>query len=63
MTLATVPRYDNNRVSQTGKHAIVIGGSMAGLIAARILTDAYDTVTVIDRDPLPDTAVTRRGVP
>jgi 2-polyprenyl-6-methoxyphenol hydroxylase-like FAD-dependent oxidoreductase len=63
MTLATVPRYDNNRVSQTGKHAIVIGGSMAGLIAARVLTDAYDTVTVIDRDPLPHTAVTRRGVP
>ncbi|OJF11049.1 FAD-dependent monooxygenase [Couchioplanes caeruleus] len=44
-------------------NAVVLGASMAGLIAARVLSDAYDTVTIIDRDTLPETAAARRGVP
>ncbi len=44
-------------------HAIVIGGSMAGLTAARILTDHYDHVTVFERDVLPTGAEFRKGVP
>src|ERR1044071_8627722 len=44
-------------------HAVVIGGSMAGLLAARILTDQYERVTLIERDELPDRADHRRGVP
>jgi 2-polyprenyl-6-methoxyphenol hydroxylase-like FAD-dependent oxidoreductase len=36
---------------------------MAGLLAARTLSDFYDTVTVVERDELQDTAVDRRGVP
>ncbi|HZU24690.1 MAG TPA: hypothetical protein VFA04_04160 [Bryobacteraceae bacterium] len=43
--------------------AIVIGGSMAGLLAARVLSDHYRHVTVIDRDTLPESRETRRGVP
>lgn len=43
--------------------AVVLGGSMAGLIAARVLSEAYDTVTIVDRDPLPEAAAARRGVP
>ena len=43
--------------------AIVIGGSMAGLIAARALADHFAQVTVIERDRLPDGAEARRGVP
>ena len=31
-----------------GSHAIVIGASMAGLLAARVLTDHFDRVTIID---------------
>jgi flavin-dependent dehydrogenase len=31
-------------------HAIVLGASMAGLLAARVLADAYTRVTVIERD-------------
>ena len=34
-------------------HAIVIGGSMAGLCAARVLSGFYEKVTVIDRDAYP----------
>jgi 2-polyprenyl-6-methoxyphenol hydroxylase-like FAD-dependent oxidoreductase len=63
MTLATVPRYDPERLSDVGTHAVVIGGSVAGLLAARILDDGFDTVTIIERDPIPDDTSTRRGVP
>jgi flavin-dependent dehydrogenase len=30
-------------------HAVVLGASMAGLLAARVLADTYRKVTVIDR--------------
>ena len=43
--------------------AIVIGGSMAGLIAARALADHFAQVTIIERDRLPDGPEARRGVP
>lgn len=44
-------------------HAIVIGGSIAGLTAARVLVDYAARVTIIERDRLPETAEFRRGVP
>jgi 2-polyprenyl-6-methoxyphenol hydroxylase-like FAD-dependent oxidoreductase len=48
---------------QIGDRAVVLGASMAGLLAARVLADAYGQVTVIDRDELPQTPMHRRGVP
>ncbi|MGH7812434.1 MAG: FAD-dependent oxidoreductase [Candidatus Binataceae bacterium] len=45
------------------RRAIVIGGSLAGLCAARSLSDYYDRVTVIDRDAYPAGAHERPGVP
>jgi hypothetical protein len=36
---------------------------MGGLLAARVLSDFYGTVTVVERDKLPVTADQRRGVP
>jgi 2-polyprenyl-6-methoxyphenol hydroxylase-like FAD-dependent oxidoreductase len=48
---------------QIGDHAVVLGGSLAGVLAARVLADAYGQVTVIDRDELPETPMHRRGVP
>jgi 2-polyprenyl-6-methoxyphenol hydroxylase-like FAD-dependent oxidoreductase len=36
---------------------------MGGLSAARVLADFYETVTVVERDVLPDEAGNRRGVP
>jgi 2-polyprenyl-6-methoxyphenol hydroxylase-like FAD-dependent oxidoreductase len=50
-------------VPKIGEHAVVLGASMGGLLAARVLADFYDTVTVVERDVLPDDAVNRRGVP
>ncbi|MEV5976628.1 monooxygenase [Streptomyces sp. NPDC052114] len=46
-----------------GRHAVVIGGSMGGLVAARALSDRFERVTVVDRDALPDAPRTRRAVP
>jgi 2-polyprenyl-6-methoxyphenol hydroxylase-like FAD-dependent oxidoreductase len=43
--------------------AIVIGGSLAGLCAARVLADFFDKVTVIERDTYPDGVADRAGVP
>lgn len=45
------------------KHAVVIGSSMAGLTAARMLTNHFNRVTIIDRDYLPETPEFRRGTP
>jgi 2-polyprenyl-6-methoxyphenol hydroxylase-like FAD-dependent oxidoreductase len=45
------------------KHAIVIGGSMAGMCAARILSDHFEKVTIVDRDTYPEGAFERAGVP
>jgi 2-polyprenyl-6-methoxyphenol hydroxylase-like FAD-dependent oxidoreductase len=44
-------------------HAIVIGGSMAGLLAARVLSEHFEQVTIIERDPLIDNTEPRKGVP
>ena len=45
------------------QHALVIGASMAGLLAARILSDYFELVTVVERDQLPTNAEARKGVP
>lgn len=44
-------------------HALVIGGSMAGLLAARVLSDHFERVTIIERDDLPQSPDYRAGVP
>jgi len=49
--------------SRVGEHAVVLGASMAGLLAARVLADAYERVTVVDRDTMPAIGTGRRGVP
>lgn len=43
--------------------AIVIGGGMAGLVAARVLSDHFAQVTIIERDKLPQGGEARSGVP
>jgi 2-polyprenyl-6-methoxyphenol hydroxylase-like FAD-dependent oxidoreductase len=50
-------------MAKIGQHVVVLGASMAGLLAARVLADFYETVTVVDRDELGDDPVPRRGVP
>jgi 2-polyprenyl-6-methoxyphenol hydroxylase-like FAD-dependent oxidoreductase len=45
------------------EHAIVIGGSMAGLLATRVLADYFERVTIVERDQFPANGEQRRGVP
>jgi 2-polyprenyl-6-methoxyphenol hydroxylase-like FAD-dependent oxidoreductase len=45
------------------KHAIVLGGSMAGLLVSRVLSDHFEQVSLVERDALPARAEQRRGVP
>ena len=48
---------------QVGDCAVVLGGSMAGLLAARVLAEFYAEVIVVDRDELIGVTTPRRGVP
>lgn len=43
--------------------ALVIGGGIAGLFTARVLSDYYEEVLVIERDELPDKPSNRSGTP
>ncbi|PZD96528.1 FAD dependent oxidoreductase [Paenibacillus sambharensis] len=43
--------------------AILIGGGMAGLLAARVLSDHYDEVVVIEKDEFPAGPDLRPGTP
>jgi len=45
------------------RQALVLGASFAGLLAARVLSERYEQVVVIERDPLPPIGEHRRGVP
>jgi 2-polyprenyl-6-methoxyphenol hydroxylase-like FAD-dependent oxidoreductase len=43
--------------------AVVVGGSLAGMSAARVLSDFVDTVTIVERDAYPAAHDFRPGVP
>lgn len=42
---------------------MILGASMSGLAAARAVSDAFDEVAVLERDPLPEGPETRAGAP
>lgn len=44
-------------------HAVVIGGSIAGMCAAQALRTKFDTVTILEQDEFPDPPDGRRGTP
>lgn len=46
-----------------GHHAVVIGGSMAGLMSAAVLADYFDRVTVFERDQIEDRPMLHKSVP
>jgi 2-polyprenyl-6-methoxyphenol hydroxylase-like FAD-dependent oxidoreductase len=46
-----------------GQHAVVIGGSLAGLMTARVLADHFDTVTVLERDHLSAHPALHKSIP
>jgi 2-polyprenyl-6-methoxyphenol hydroxylase-like FAD-dependent oxidoreductase len=46
-----------------GEHAVVIGGSIAGLMSARVLSEHFEHVTIFERDQIGDGPVLHRSVP
>ncbi|WP_198937820.1 NAD(P)/FAD-dependent oxidoreductase, partial [Pelomonas sp. KK5] len=52
-------------MSQGQQHALVIGASLAGLLAARVLSQHYARVTLLERDALDELPpeAPRKGVP
>jgi 2-polyprenyl-6-methoxyphenol hydroxylase-like FAD-dependent oxidoreductase len=49
--------------ARLGEHAVVLGGGMAGLLAAHVLTAFFERVTLIERDRYPEQPGARKGVP
>src|SRR6478752_1800842 len=60
--VAALPLAPKNP-QELGERAVVLGASMGGLLAARVLADFFRTVTVVERDVLQDDPANRRGVP
>jgi hypothetical protein len=42
---------------------VVGGGSLAGMLAARVLADHFDRVTLLERDRFPENPGARKGLP
>jgi 2-polyprenyl-6-methoxyphenol hydroxylase-like FAD-dependent oxidoreductase len=49
--------------TKCGNHAIVIGGSIVGLFATRILSDYFESVTLIEQDFITEETREYRGIP
>ena len=56
-------KVQNDDLNPNGSHAVVLGGSLAGLLAARILADHFDKVTILERDGYLETTEVRKGIP
>lgn len=44
-------------------HGLVLGGGLAGMLAALVLAQHLDAVTIVERDRLPDGPADRKGIP
>jgi 2-polyprenyl-6-methoxyphenol hydroxylase-like FAD-dependent oxidoreductase len=63
-TLSAMTTSRDARTRATvGDHALVLGASLAGLAAAVALSQRFDKVTIVERDPPPPAGQSRRGVP
>ncbi len=49
--------------NSSSNHALVLGASMGGLLAARILSEHFAQVTIIERDPVTSAPESRKGQP
>ena len=50
-------------MGKLGREAVVVGAGMGGLLAASVLSEHFDRVTVLERDAAGDTGDPRPGVP
>jgi 2-polyprenyl-6-methoxyphenol hydroxylase-like FAD-dependent oxidoreductase len=50
-------------MANLGQHAVVIGGSLAGLMTARVLADHFESVTVFERDQIEPRPALHKSIP
>lgn len=55
--------FESTIAKSDERHALVIGGSIAGLLASQVLTKYFNQVTIIERDHLSAQPEQRPGVP
>lgn len=63
MHAADVEQRAGTGLTDRSEHAVVVGASMAGMLAARVLADHFERVTVIEPDTFPDRPEPRKGTP
>ncbi len=56
-------KLEQTHHSNNSSHIIVIGGGITGLLSARILAEKATSVTIVERDILPNQPYPRKGVP
>jgi 2-polyprenyl-6-methoxyphenol hydroxylase-like FAD-dependent oxidoreductase len=49
--------------THVGQQAVVIGGSLTGLMTARVLADHFDRVTILERDHVDDRPALHQSIP
>lgn len=52
-----------NTTSKSQKNALVLGGSLGGLLAARVLSNHFEQVTILEKDPVHRVPESRKGQP
>ncbi len=60
--MTTIGHQDDS-LPTTPSCAVILGASLAGLLAARVLSDHFDDVVLLERDALPEGAAPRKGTP
>jgi 2-polyprenyl-6-methoxyphenol hydroxylase-like FAD-dependent oxidoreductase len=61
---STISKFAERRlIVPQAKHALVIGGSIAGLLTAKVLSKYFEQVTIIERDSFPEQPENRQGLP
>ena len=54
---------DADMPNHFGQQAVVIGGSLTGLMTARVLADHFDRVTILERDHIDDRPALHQSIP
>jgi glycine/D-amino acid oxidase-like deaminating enzyme len=54
---------EDQMANSLGENAVVIGGSLAGLMTARVLAEHFDSVTVLERDHIESAPALHKSIP
>ena len=60
--MSTLPTPEEPR-ARLAERAVVVGAGIGGLVAARVLADFFERVTVVEKDPRGSATAARKGVP